>query len=79
MPNTKVKTSQDGNGKGMYNTFPDGGNPVSGNPFAVDTTSTAFVNTAANAKNITLKNKAGDSGFSFDTNGTVITINRVAG
>jgi|5B_taG_2_1085324.scaffolds.fasta_scaffold00261_21 hypothetical protein len=42
MSNTKVKTSQDGNGKGMDNTFPDGDNPVSGSPFAVGTTATAI-------------------------------------
>jgi len=52
---------------------------ANGGDKSVDTTSTAFVNTSANAKNITLKNKAGDAGFSFDTNGTVIIINRVAG
>jgi hypothetical protein len=52
---------------------------ANGGDKSLDTTSTAFVNTSANAKNITLKNKAGDAGFSFDTNGTVIIINRVAG
>jgi hypothetical protein len=34
----KVITSQDGNGKGLDNTFPDGDNPVAGNPFAIGTT-----------------------------------------
>lgn len=38
----KVRTSQDGNGKGLDNTFPDGDNPVTGSPFAIGTTATTI-------------------------------------
>lgn len=38
----KVRTSQDGNGKGLDNTFPDGDNPVTGSPFTIGTTATTI-------------------------------------
>jgi len=52
---------------------------VDGGSKALDINAVAFVNTSSSAKTITLKTQAGDTGFSFDENGTVIVVERVAG
>lgn len=52
---------------------------VDGGSKALDINAVAFVNTSSSAKTITLKTQAGDTGFSFDSNGTVIVVERVAG
>jgi hypothetical protein len=52
---------------------------VDGSSKALDISAVAYVNTSSSAKTITLKTQAGDAGFSFDINGTVIVVERVAG
>jgi hypothetical protein len=52
---------------------------VDGGSKALDISAVAFVNTSSSAKTITLKTQAGNTGFGYDTNGTVITVQRVAG
>lgn len=52
---------------------------VDGGSKALHTSAFAIVNTSSGAKTITLKTLAGDSGFSFDLNGTGILVERTAG
>jgi hypothetical protein len=52
---------------------------VDGGSKALDISSVAFVNTSSGAKTITLKTQAGNTGFNFDLNGTVIVVERLAG